>query len=84
MSYDIIFSASAKKQLHKLPPQTRQRIIGALERIRVRPFSFIRKLVNDPGYRLRVGSYRVILDVQQEKLLILVIKIGHRRNIYRI
>ncbi len=56
--------------------------MAALERIRIRPEAYITKLVGDPGYKLRVGDYRVIMDIDKGKLLILVIKIGHRRNIY--
>jgi len=41
------------------------------------------KLVGDPGYRLRVGDYRVILDIDEGNLFILVIKIGHRKKIYK-
>ena len=80
--YEIIFSQKAKKQLFKLEKIIQERIISALERIRIRPEAYITKLVGDPGYRLRVGDYRVIMDIDKGKLLILVIKIGHRRNIY--
>lgn len=59
-----------------------ERIISALERIRIRPETYITKLVGDPGYKLRVGDYRVIMDIDKDNLLILVIKVGHRRNIY--
>ncbi|MBA7486555.1 hypothetical protein ES707_22116 [subsurface metagenome] len=80
--YEIIFSQKAKKQLFKLEKIIQERIISALERIRIRPEAYITKLVGDPGYKLRVGDYRVIMDIDKGKLLILVIKIGHRRNIY--
>ncbi|HYM40508.1 MAG TPA: type II toxin-antitoxin system RelE/ParE family toxin, partial [Thermoplasmata archaeon] len=42
----------------------------------------VQKLVNSPYYRLRIGDYRVILDVQGEVLRILVLKVGHRESIY--
>lgn len=80
--YEIIFSQKAKKQLFKLEKIIQERIISALERIRIRPEAYITKLVGDPDYKLRVGDYRVIMDIDKGKLLILVIKIGHRRNIY--
>jgi mRNA interferase RelE/StbE len=81
--YEIIFSQKAKKQLFKLEKNTQKRIIGSLERIRIRPESYITKLVGDPGYKLRVGDYRIIMDIDNSNLLILVIKIGHRREIYK-
>ena len=80
--YEIVFSQKAKKQLFKLERSIQERIISALERIRIRPESYITKLVGDPGYKLRVGDYRLIMDIDKGKLLVLVIKIGHRKNIY--
>jgi mRNA interferase RelE/StbE len=83
MSYEIIFSDKAFKQLKKLEQKTQERIIKVLERIRIRPESYVTKIVGDPGFRLRVGEYRVIVDIDNDKLLILVIKIGHRSRIYK-
>lgn len=80
--YEIIFSDKAKKQLKKLEKSLQKRVISVLERIRIRPENYITKIVGDPGYKLRVGDYRIILDIEKDKFLILVIKIGHRRNIY--
>ena len=81
--YEIIFSNKAKKQLFKLEKNIQERTIAALERIRIRPESYIEKLIGDPGYKLRVGDYRVIMDIDNNDLLVLVIKVGHRRNIYK-
>lgn len=80
--YEIIFSNKAKNQLFKLEKTIQIRIIDALERIRIRPESYVTKLVGDPGYKLRVGNYRVIVDICNNNLLILIIKVGHRRDIY--
>jgi len=83
MSYNIIFTDTSLKQFKKLEKDVQVHIIKALERIRIRPEAHVKKLVGDPGYRLRVGEYRVILDIYKDKLVILVIKIGHRKNIYK-
>lgn len=80
--YGLILSNKAEKQLKKLDKATQARIITALERIRIRPEAYVAKLVGDPGYKFRVGDYRIIMDIDKERLLILVIKIGHRKNIY--
>ena len=80
--YEIIFSQKAKKQLLKLDKAIQERVISALERIRIRPEAYITKLIGDPGYKLRIGDYRVIIDIDKQNLLILIIKIGHRKNIY--
>ena len=61
MSYEIIFTDTSRKQFKKLEKDIQERIIKALERIRIRPEAHIKKLVGDPGYRLRVGEYRIIL-----------------------
>ncbi len=82
MTYEIIFSDKALKQLEKLERKLQERIIAVLERIRIRPENYVTKLVGDPGYKLRVGDYRVIMDIDNERLKILVLKVGHRKNIY--
>jgi mRNA interferase RelE/StbE len=82
LTYHVIFSDLALKQLRKLDREIGQRIISTLDRIRIRPDAYVKKLVGDEGYRLRVGNYRVILDLDKEKLIILVLRIGHRRNVY--
>ena len=83
MTYGIIFSESAVKQLKKLEPGVQKRIVSTLERIKIRPQAYVIKLVGEFGYRLRVGDYRVILDIDERNLIILVINIGHRKNIYK-
>ena len=80
--YSITFSDLAKKQLFKLPRDLQKRIIAAIERIRIRPESYITKLVGDNGYKFRVGDYRIILDVDKNKLILYILKIGHRKNVY--
>ncbi len=83
MSYEIVFTDTSLKQFKKLQKEIQERIIKALERIRIRPEAHVKKLISDPGYRLRVGEYRVLLDIYKDKLIILVINIGHRKNIYK-
>ena len=72
----------AKKQLLKLTKDVQKRIISALGRIRIRPEFYITKIVGESVYKFRVGDYRILMDVQHEKLLILVVKVGHRKNVY--
>lgn len=80
--YEVIFSDKASKQLYKLDKPLQERIISSLGRIRTRPQAYVTKLVGDPAYKLRVGDYRILLDIDSGKLIILVIKIGHRKNVY--
>ncbi len=82
MTYKIEFTTRAEKQFFKLPVDVQARIIACLKRCRIRPYVHVIKLVDSPYYRLRVGNYRVIIDLHDEKLLILVITLGHRSSIY--
>jgi mRNA interferase RelE/StbE len=81
--FDIEFTAKAEKQLYKLEKDNQIRIISALERIRIRPLSYVKKLVSSDYFRLKIGKYRVILNIKTNKLIIYVIELGHRRNIYK-
>jgi len=81
--YDVIFYNKAKRQLNKLDILLQKRILEVLERIKIRPFHFVKKIVGSPYFRARVGEYRLILDIKKEKLVIIVIELGHRKNIYK-
>ena len=81
--YELIYSPIALKALEKLEKSVQERIISTLERLRIRPESCdIKRLVGMPGYRFRVGDYRVIFDIDKNELKILVLKIGHRKKVY--
>ena len=80
--YEIIFSPKALKFLNKLPVEIQKRIVGGLERARIRPNSHFIRLVGTKGHKMRIGDYRIIADINQGRLEILIIKIGHRRNVY--
>ena len=81
--YELILTDEAKKQLAKLGPETRGRIGSALERIKIRPYKFVKRLYNSKYYRLRVDDYRIILDVKDVQLIIYVIEMGIRAKIYK-
>lgn len=81
--YEIILSKRVAKFIDKLEFQDRERIIISLEKLRIRPEAYLKKLVGEKSYKFRVGNYRLIIDIENDKLLILVIDIGHRKNIYK-
>jgi mRNA interferase RelE/StbE len=81
--YEIFLSGEAKRQLARLDSKTRERIGAVFERIRVRPHKFVKRLYNSKYYRLRIDDYRVILDIKDMELLIYIIEIGHRSEIYK-
>ena len=82
MPFEIIWSDSAARQLQKLDRTVARRIFDKVGELRETPHRFVRKLANSPYYRLRIGDYRVILDIQEAVLRILVLKVGHRKSIY--
>ena len=81
--YAIEFTQSAEKAFLKLPQEAQKRIKAVLERSRVRPQEHFERLVGMDTYKLRAGDYRIIADIQHDKLMILVIEVGHRKNIYK-
>ncbi len=84
-SYKIEWKQSAKKELKKLDKQIIPRILQAVENLADNPYPpNSKKLIgSDSIYRIRVGNYRIIYNIQSSVLTIEVIKIGHRREIYR-
>lgn len=80
--YEVGFSKKAEKQFDKLPLTIQGRVIDNLERIRIRPYSFVKRLIGTSYFRLRVGDYRIILDIRNRKLIIMVVELGHKKNIY--
>jgi mRNA interferase RelE/StbE len=81
--YELQFTHYAQKQFLKLPQDIQKRIKGALERARILPQRHFERLVDDSAYKLRVGDYRIIAEIYADRLVIIVIEIGHRRNIYK-
>ena len=80
--YNIEFSQTTEKQFYKLEKNIQERIISVLERIQIRPFHFVKRKQGTPYFIMRVGEYRAILDIRQDKKIIFVIEAGHRKNIY--
>lgn len=81
--YKIIFSSKYEKQFAKLNKEIQSRLIKTIERIKFRPFKFIKKLASIPLYALRVGNYRTLLDIKKKELIILILEVGHKKNIYK-
>lgn len=86
MTYTVTYTARARRDLRRIPPEAARRIIRAVAGIREDPHRHVRKLAGfsgTPVYRLRVGEYRVVLTIEDECLLILVLEAGHRSSIYQ-
>jgi len=81
--YELSYSEKILKQLKKIQVLDKNRIIKSLERIRIRPHYFVKKIVGTKYFRLRVGNYRIILNIINKNLVIYVLEFGHRKNIYK-
>ena len=77
---EIEFTKSAFRDFKKLPKEIQKRVIGILERIKINPWRYVKKLSGyEDLYRVRIGDYRMILKINQK---IFVLKIAHRKNVY--
>lgn len=85
--YTVLFTRSAQKEFDHLAGKLQDRIISGLQLLAHNPFSELLQIKKLKGadnlYRFRVGDYRVVYTVRNTELVVLVIKIGHRREIYR-
>jgi mRNA interferase RelE/StbE len=82
--YKIYFRQSVLKDLTKIPKGELQRIIKRIETLAVDPRPRgCEKISGQDRFRIRQGSCRIIYSIQDDELTILVVKIGHRRDIYR-
>lgn len=85
MTYKIEFTRAAEKQLVGLSKTEFKKLSQRIDRLALNPFPSGHEKMSgyDEFYRVRQGDYRIIYSVFQQKLLVLVVKIGHRREIYR-
>ncbi len=83
-NYKILIKPSAKKELEKLPKKDLQKIVVKIKNLSSEPRpEGSEKLSADDKFRIRQGNYRIVYSIEDDKLIVLVVKIGHRRDIYR-
>jgi mRNA interferase RelE/StbE len=83
MPWQVIWSEKSVKQLEKIDKKDAQKIYDSVLECVEEPFRVVIRLTNSPFYRMRVGKYRVILDLQQNKMIIFVVESDHRGQIYK-
>jgi mRNA interferase RelE/StbE len=85
LSYRIAVKRSAAKVLKKIPKTDRKRIIDKIDSLSENlPNPDTTKMKgNNPFHKVRTGAYRIIYEIQEEVLVILIVKVGHRKDIYR-
>jgi len=83
--FQVLFEGKAEKQLHKLDPQNQRRILLAARLLgeNPRPPKATQLVGQSDLWRVRVGDFRIVYMVQNKELIVLVVQVGHRRDVYK-
>ncbi|MBU4255703.1 MAG: type II toxin-antitoxin system RelE/ParE family toxin [Thermoplasmatales archaeon] len=81
--YKIVFTVTSEKRLGKLERRVRERILKKLMDIEEDPRRYLKGLTRINAYRLRIGKYRIIMDVDENKKIINVLALGIRKQMYK-
>ena len=83
-SYSILFTRSAAREIGNVPTKDRQRIVAKIGALADNPRPpGVEKLSGDDKYRIRQGDYRILYEIVDEQLIVTVVRIGNRRDVYR-
>ncbi len=83
-TYEVEYVKSAQKELLRLPSNVQRRILSRLKKLTLNPrIGDVRPMVGSKSWRLRIGDYRVVYDIHDTRLVILIIRVKHRRDVYR-
>ena len=81
-SFEIIFKQSVAKDLRQIPKKDIKKILKRIEALRTEPRpTGVEKLSGQEKYRIRQGVYRILYEIRKNELIIVVVKIGHRRHV---
>ena len=84
VKYRIYIKPSAAKELEKVPKKILRKIVGRIKELSINPRPFgCEKLSDEEKYRIRQGNYRIVYSIEDEKLFVIVLKVGHRRDVYK-
>lgn len=82
--YRIELRPAARRSLSGLPAEAQRAIRQRIDGLAAHPFAAgVKKLAGTDFFRVRAGNYRIIYQVRDRELLVLVVKIGHRKDVYR-
>lgn len=83
--YTVTWSSSAARMLRKLPQRVNERLVEAADRLGVdpRPHGCKKMEGTKSQYRIREGAYRIVYDVRDDVLVVLIVKVGDRKDVYR-
>lgn len=82
MTFEIRWTESSFKKLQKLDRLIQKRVIEKLDEAATDPFVMAKKLLGVNLYSIRVGDHRIIISIERDKLVIVVVDVGHRSKIY--
>lgn len=84
MAYSVIVAPAAKRDLKRLPAEAVRRVASAIDDLaeEPRPHGSAKLQGATDLYRIRIGDYRVIYQIHDRQLRILIVRVGHRRDIY--
>ncbi len=82
--YEVLFRKSVARDLRRIPNRDVQRILYTIDSLseEPRPAGW-QKLSGQERFRVRQGSYRIIYEIRDDEVIVVVVKVGHRKNIYR-
>jgi len=82
--YRLRLKKSAAKEIENLPKKDCARVVGAIQKLLDDPYGQnIQKLSGQEKYRIRVGNYRVLYEIINDELVVMVVNVGHRKDVYR-
>ena len=84
--YEVSFKKSALKELQSIPEKFRQRILDAVQLLAINPYTDLLPIKKLKGsthlYRIRIQDYRVIYSIENQILKVIIIRVGHRKEVY--
>ncbi len=83
--YKVLFKPSADRALQKLPPDMQRRIVGEVAMLAhdPRPAGVVKPAGDENLWRIRIGAYRVVYEIHDHRLIVLVLGVAHRKDVYR-
>jgi mRNA interferase RelE/StbE len=83
--YTVHFKPSAERRLRRLPLSVQRRIVGEAAALgkNPRPAGVVKLAGDDNLWRIRVGDYRVVYEIHDDRLIVLVLRVAHRKDVYR-
>lgn len=83
--YTVHFKPSADRQLQRLPLSVQKRVVGEVSALaeNPRPAGVVKLVGDDNLWRIRIGDYRVVYEIHDNRLIVLVLRVAQRKDVYR-